>query len=221
LVRRPLHFFWVLDCSQSMQAQGKMDALNNAVRATIPALQDAAHENPHADLLVRTLAFARGAHWHIEDPTPIDQVAWYDLQAFGRTDMGLALREVAGQLVDLPSRALPPAIILVSDGQPTDDFADGLAALQANPWGQKAVRIAVAIGGDADLDVLRAFMDNPELEPLHAGNPDELAHHLRWASTAATRIASTPIAGANAPAPMAPYLPEFEPVSGSNQLLTW
>jgi uncharacterized protein YegL len=76
-------------------------------------------------------------------------------------------------------------IVLVSDGKPTDDFAGGLAELMATLWGAKAVRVAIAIGGGADVPTLERFVANPEIPVLTAGNPDELVHYLRWVSTAA------------------------------------
>ena len=48
LAARPLHFFIVADCSGSMAADGKMQALNNAIRETLPHLVDVANQNPHA-----------------------------------------------------------------------------------------------------------------------------------------------------------------------------
>ena len=32
LASRPLHFFWICDCSGSMQTDGKIQSLNNAIR---------------------------------------------------------------------------------------------------------------------------------------------------------------------------------------------
>src|SRR5262245_14819027 len=52
LARRPLHFIVVADCSGSMASDGKMQALNTALRETIPHLVDVAAQNPHADVLL-------------------------------------------------------------------------------------------------------------------------------------------------------------------------
>src|SRR5207253_2563225 len=82
------------------------------------------------------------------------------------------------------------------DGQPTDDFAGGLKALLDQPWGKKAVRIAIAIGEDADLDVLQKFIAHSELRPLEANNPEALTRQIRWASTAGLNSASSPAAPA-------------------------
>ena len=93
-------------------------------------------------------------------PTPVEELEWSDLGAGGITAMGEALRLVAAELHSPPmeARALPPVLVLISDGQPTDDFDGGLAALMREPWAQKAVRLAIAMGHDADLEVLQSFI---------------------------------------------------------------
>lgn len=193
LARRPLHFFVVADCSGSMASDGKIQALNTALRETIPHLVDVASLNPHAEVLVRAISFSTGARWHIEDPTVVDELVWKDLEAGGYTDLGAALELLGGQLSasNMASRALPPAVVLISDGMPTDDWRVGLGRLMDEPWGARAVRMAVGIGRDADLDVLQRFIGASDTAPLTANNPEQLVRLLRWASTHAGRVAST------------------------------
>ena len=160
LGRRPLHFFVLADCSGSMASDGKMQALNHAIRETLPHLASVAALNPHAEVLVRVIAFSTGARWHLSVPTPADVLQWEDLVPGGFTDLGAALGLLGGALsVDaIEERALPPVLVLISDGQPTDDFDTGLARLMRQPWAQKAVRLAIAMGHDADLEVLQQFI---------------------------------------------------------------
>jgi hypothetical protein len=68
------------------------------------------------------------------------------------------------------------------------------------PWGKKAVRIAISIGRDANDEVLQEFIGNSELKPLAANSPEALVKHIKWASTAVLKSASSPAAGADAPA---------------------
>ena len=135
LARRPLHFILVADCSGSMAADGKIQALNNAIREMLPHLGQVARENPHVELLFSALAFSTGVRWHMESPTPADDVVWHDLLAGGYTDLGAALTVVAERISvgTIGQRAMAPAIVLVSDGQPTDDFDLGLRTLLASP----------------------------------------------------------------------------------------
>ena len=151
LASRPLHFIWVVDCSGSMYGE-KIGTVNHAIQSTIPDMQDAAHDNPNAQLLVRTLKFSTGASWVTNAPVDIDDFTWQDLDADGVTDIGKAFDMLAAQLTIPPmtDRALPPVLVLLSDGQPTDDYKKSLDKLLHLPWGKKAVRIAISIGQDAD-----------------------------------------------------------------------
>ena len=192
IATRPLHFIFVCDCSYSMAGE-KIGSLNQAIREALPHMCDVAQSNPNAQLLVRAVRFSSGAQWHVSQPTPVEQFRWTDLHVEGQTDMGRAMHLLSDALKTPPmeQRALPPVLVLVSDGQPTDDFATGLKALMDEPWGKKAVRIAIAIG-DADLDVLRRFIGHAELEPLVAHNAPDLVRYIRWASTAVVQAASAP-----------------------------
>jgi uncharacterized protein YegL len=194
LSTRPLHFIWICDCSGSMGVNGKIQALNNAVRQTLPLMRQAADENANAQVLVRVLKFSDGAQWQVSQPTPIEDFQWVDLVADGVTDMGKALSMVADQLKIPPmsDRALPPVLVLLSDGQPTDDFGSGLKKLMELPWGKKAVRVAIAIGQDADNEVLQKFIGHLELPVLTANNPDALKDRIKWVSTAVLTAASSP-----------------------------
>jgi uncharacterized protein YegL len=194
LSTRPLHFIYLCDCSGSMAAQGKMQSLNQAIRQSLPSMAAVARQNPEATICVRVIAFADEAHWHLQEPTPVDRVSWQDLVPQGLTAMGAALELLAAELggPGMAQHALPPVFVLISDGQPTDDFGAGLRTLMAQPWARRAVRLAIAIGQDADLEVLQAFIGEPSVKPMQASNATALAHYIEWASTAVVSSASTP-----------------------------
>ncbi|MCL2754862.1 MAG: tellurium resistance protein [Oscillospiraceae bacterium] len=199
LASRPLHFIWMVDCSGSM-LDDKIGTVNYAIQATIPEMLDAATNNPFAKLLVRTLSFSSGAQWVTPAPVSIEDFVWSDLSADGVTDMGHALKLLRAAL-DIPpmsDRALPPVIVLLSDGRPTDDYKPELEKLLAMPWGKKAVRIAIAIGQDADLNVLEEFTGKSELV-LEAMNRDALVKMIKWASTAASMVSAPAVAGSDSP----------------------
>jgi uncharacterized protein YegL len=203
MANRPLHFFWVLDCSGSM-AGNKIQSLNFAIRECIPAMQEEARHNPEAQMFVRVLTFSSGARWHIAKPTRLDDFKWDDVQAEGVTDMGRAMELLAEALSveAMGERALPPVLVLITDGQPTDNFAGGLKKLMDNPWAKKAVRIGIGMGDDADLGVLEKFIAHPEFKPLRADNVPTLTKYIKWASTAVVKSASAPasqVAGAKPP----------------------
>ena len=190
LASRPLHFIWVVDCSGSMYGE-KIGTVNHAIQSTIPEMADAAKNNPNAQLLVRTLKFSTGASWVTPNPVNIDDFDWNDLDAGGVTDLGKAFDLLSAQLTIPPmtDRALPPVLVLLSDGQPTDNYKASLDKLLHLPWGKKAVRIAISIGQDADDDILTEFTGNRELV-LQANNPQALVKMIKWASTAASMVSA-------------------------------
>lgn len=220
LATRPLHFIFLCDCSGSMQTEGKIQSLNNAIKEAIPHMQRAADENPNAEVFVRAVRFSDGAQWHIAQPTPVADFRWNDLQASGLTDMGRAVTLISEQLRIPPmsERALPPILVMVSDGQPTDDFSGAMRDLLNLPWGKRAVRIAIAIGEDADHTALRVFIANPEVPVLQANNSETLVNYIRWASTAVLKAASAPasqqkgtVFAGNVPIPSPPSTPDISP----------
>jgi uncharacterized protein YegL len=192
LATRPLHFFWICDCSGSMKVDGKIQSLNYAIQNALPDMQRVAAENPFAEMLVRTLRFSSGAQWVNPQAVKVAEFKWQELPAAGVTDMGKALTMVAEQLKLLPDRGFPPVLVLISDGQPTDNIEAGLKELLSQPWGQKAVRVAIAIGEDADIETLQQFIGNPQQKPLQASNPEALVRHIRFISTAVVQSASSP-----------------------------
>ena len=190
LASRPLHFIWVVDCSGSMYGE-KIGIVNNTIQECIPEMRSAADNNPNAQLLIRALQFSSGASWITSSPVPVEDYGWEDMDANGLTELGKAFDLLAAQLSipPMPERALPPVIVLLSDGQPTDDYKKSLDKLLHLPWVKKAVRIAISIGQDADDDVLEQFTGNRELV-LQANNPQALVKMIKWASTAASVVSA-------------------------------
>lgn len=192
LATRPLHFIWVADCSYSMQGS-KIAALNFAIRDAIPHMKKVAEENVNAQVLVRALAFGSRAWWHIQDPTPVEHFQWPDLEPNGLTAMGAAMDLLADALdiEKMGTRALPPVLVLVTDGQPTDDFQTALRKLMRQGWAKKAVRLAIAIGEDAQFEPLVAFTGNPEMV-MSVAAPEQMMGYVKWVSTVAVQSASSP-----------------------------
>lgn len=215
--KRPLHFIVLADCSGSMAEDGKMQALNAAVEELLPHLDNVSNENLHAEILVRAIAFSSGCRWHVAEPTPPAALRWPPLRAQGTTDLGAALRLLAPELMSPPmeARAFPPAVVLIGDGRPTDDFLGGLSAFENSQWGGKAQRFAIAIGHNADRAMLGRFMANPELPVLEARNADHLKNLLQFVSTVAMQR-SLPARG------IAPLPPTPEPtMPGGPIAATW
>jgi len=159
---RPLPVILLADISGSMGIDGKIQALNHSVREMIEAFQD--ESDLRAEIHVAVVTFGGQARTHLALCTA-GEASWTDLGASGGTPMGAAFDTVREMVEDrsvIPSRAYRPTIVLVSDGQPTDAWQQPLEALLGSGRGGKAYRMALAIGADADHDVLQAFLADPE-----------------------------------------------------------
>jgi uncharacterized protein YegL len=165
---RPLPVILLADVSGSMSGAGKIQALNHAVREMLEAFQD--ESDLRAEIHVSVVTFGGQAGTHLP-LGPARDASWSDLGASGGTPMGAAFtlaRELVEDRRAIPSRAYRPTIVLVSDGQPTDDWQAPLQALLGSERGGKAFRMALAIGDDADHDVLQAFLADPEARVYRA-----------------------------------------------------
>jgi uncharacterized protein YegL len=219
IARRQLQVILALDCSGSMKGD-RIASLNYALRTAIPELRHVAADNPEVDVRLRVLRFASKAEWHIAEPVPVDEIRWVDLAADGETHMGDALRMVAATLSPeaMTGRQLPPVIVLASDGYPTDDYEGGLEALFAAEHAEAAIRIAIAIGSEADLEILERFIRHPTMKPLRANNAADLVQHIKWATTAPVKAASSPT---NNPDPLAPLAREADLTPSANSEIIW
>jgi uncharacterized protein YegL len=208
--RRSLRFIVLVDVSGSM-AGDKIQAVNRAMRECIPEMRKNNQDNPFAEMFVEVITFGTGAVWHVPR-TSVDQFNWRDLQAAGVTDLGAAVDLVTEALdvQNMGKRNLPPVLLLLSDGQPTDDWELAVRRFEATPWGKpgRTVRIAVAIGEGADKGVLARVTGNAETV-LDADRATTLVQLIKWASISVTKSHSTSMAtagagGAPAPAPLPP-----------------
>jgi uncharacterized protein YegL len=175
----------------------RIDALNAAMREALPAMARIAGENPEAQVLLSIASFSDRVYW-LAERQPLDNVAWTDLGTQGSTALGQALREAGDRLTleRVGHRALPPLVVVVSDGQPTDRYEDGLAAFKAQPWAVKAVKVAIAVPG-ADEDALALFTGDRALV-LKADSAAALVEYIKWADTPAAPTPTTPPTSSNA-----------------------
>ncbi len=190
--RRPLHFFWLVDCSGSMQGS-KILALNAAIREALPELCDAVADKPDVEVLMRAIRFSSTADWHVgPEPVALEQFAWPELEVDTLSDTGQALELLCGELdiSKMPRRGSPPVILLISDGYASDTarYHAALQQLLSLPWGKRAVRLAIGVGQDHELDEdeLRAFNIDPKRPLLRARKGAELVQKVKAAAIAAT-----------------------------------
>lgn len=191
--RRTMALFFLIDTSGSMSGN-KIGAVNDAIVNVLPMLEDISSSNPDAEIKVAALEFSNGTKWLYNEPKSVEDFKWIDVQAGGLTSLGEACLELNSKLsrsgyMKSASGSYAPAIILLSDGGPTDNFDGGLQTLQGNNWFKNAIRIAIAIGDDADLDVLARFTGNSEAV-IKVQNIDALKQIIRVVAVTSSQIGS-------------------------------
>jgi uncharacterized protein YegL len=165
--RRTMVLFFLIDASGSMTGS-KIGAVNAAIEEIIPALKDVSDENADAQIKIAVLEFSSGTRWITANgPVEVDQFHWNDINADGLTDFGAACRELNEKLstkafMKEAAGSYAPTIFLLSDGAPNDEWQHYLSELKQNNWFKVAVKVAVAIGDDADKNVLKEFTGTME-----------------------------------------------------------
>lgn len=111
------------------------------------------------------------------------------------TCLGKACNELNRQLshktgfLKSASGSYAPVVILLSDGGPTDDFNEGMKTLEGNAWFRHSTRISIAIGNDADTNILGMFTGNPELV-FRVHNIDALKAVIKVAVVTSSMVCS-------------------------------
>lgn len=184
---RPLPVIVLADISGSMSANGKIDALNDAVSEMIATFAE--EDDTRAEIHVSVITFG-GSGASIHKPLgPARETRWEPMSASGRTPMGDAFELVRTMVEDhdmVPSRAYRPTLVLVSDGVPTDDWRSPLATLLASERASKATRFAMGIGAEADCETLTAFLANDEGRVFEAHEAREIKNFFRWVTMSVT-----------------------------------
>jgi uncharacterized protein YegL len=160
---RPLPVIVAVDRSGSMGENGKIDALNLALKDFIDSIKD--EDSNKAEIQLALYSFGGNKPTCDIPLTPISQVSSQTYQAQGKTPMGgafLMLKNIIEDRDSIPSRSYKPTIVLLTDGLPTDEYLVPMNALINEGRSCKAFRIAMAIGDDADKDMLAKFVSNPE-----------------------------------------------------------
>ncbi len=191
--RRTMVLFFVFDTSYSMEGS-KIASLNQAMRDVMPIISDISINNADAEIKIAALKFSSGCEWMFDEPKVADEFAWMDKVPDGATDLGAACIELNTKLsrkefLSDISGSYAPVVLLLSDGEPNDDFDGGLLKLQSNNWFKHALKFAIAIGNDADKNILSQFTGSRE-SVIEVHNVDALKTMIRVVSVTASQIGS-------------------------------
>jgi len=177
ITRKKMVMIFLLDGSNSMNENHKMDALNKSMQNAIEIAQDIDAKNTEVQIEVAVMLFGTGSDgnqckWLYGEPEPVDRFEWEDQVASGWTPMADAIRKAnqamsRSKFMDSPSGSMAPVVVMISDGIPctssgtmASDLADtdnAIAEISRNDWFKVAIKAAIAIGDDADKNILAKF----------------------------------------------------------------
>jgi len=191
IVKREMVLFFLIDTSGSMQGT-KIGAVNTAIREALPELRSAGGSD--AAIKIAALTFSNDCKWVYQEPIPAEDFQWNPVEAFGVTVMGEAFKELASKMskksfLKSPSASVAPAIFLMSDGFPTDEWQEGLNILKNNRWFKYAIKVAIAIGDEAEKSVLTEFTGTSEAV-ITTHTPEALKKMIRFVSVTSSKIGS-------------------------------
>lgn len=193
ITRRTMVLFFVVDTSGSMSGD-KIGSVNDAIRETVPDLRNLSSGNPDAAIKIAALQFDTDARWLYPQPIDSEDFQWNDLQVGGLTSLGQALSALneklsKTQFLQEAAGSYAPVIILLSDGEPTDDYKHSLDNIKQNNWFKHAIKIAIAIGNDADKNVLSEFTGNSEAV-IEVHNRTALKAIIKFVSVTSSQVNS-------------------------------
>jgi len=202
---RALPVFILLDVSGSMSGE-KIETVNVALKEMINSFKKI--ENPKGIIELCLVTFGGNQVNVIKPLSKINDQDTYTLTASGNTPMGMAFEKVAEMIEDknvVSSRAYTPTIVLISDGNPTDFNPSGKSVEEIMMWeslgkihsgtrSSKATKLAMGIGSDVDINILKAFINNNEIPVISAKDNNTISKFFEWVtmSVSVRSVSSNP-----------------------------
>jgi uncharacterized protein YegL len=182
----------LLDVSGSMSG-AKIDSLYDATVEMIETFAAAQAKEQIIDVAIITFGDEVKLHTRYTPVKDLQAKGIDRFRASGMTPMGTALRMAKDMIDDkqeTPSRIYRPAVVLVSDGGPNDDWKGPMDKFITDGRSAKCQRFAVAIGNDADRGVLERFTQDPAAV-LFAEDAKDISEQFKTISMSVSTRASS------------------------------
>ena len=194
---RTMALFYLFDTSGSMFGE-KIGQVNYAMRDIPKIIKDVSDGAPNANVVLAAATFSNDVNWITPQPqSPEDFIStWHDVQAGGLTSLGAALSSLnqkmsrKGFLGENPMGYLAPGVIILSDGEPTDNWQNALAALKQNNWFKSAIKIAFAVGDDANKQILGEICGSQEAV-ISIDDPEKIRSYIKFVTAAVSKTGTT------------------------------
>lgn len=198
---RTMALFYLFDKSGSMFGT-KIGQVNNAMKDIPKIIKEVADGAPNANIVVAAASFSSDVEWITPKPqTPEEFInSWKDMKAEGLTSLGAALKSLNEKmsrkefLGDNPMGYLAPGVIILSDGEPTDDWETPLKELRKNNWFKNAIKVAFAVGDDANKDVLAEICGTKEAV-VSIDDPEKIRQYIKFVTATVSKTGTTSSTG--------------------------
>jgi len=177
---RPLPVILLLDRSGSMYGE-KIAKLNEATNEMIESFKTVG--KGEVDIHLAVISFGEGGATYDLPLQSVKTISNLALQANGMTPMGMALRMAKDLIEDkdiIPSKGYRPAVVLVSDGAPNDEWEQPMQDFIGGGRSSKCERFAMAIETSADDPVLNRFLSGTENKVFLADQADQIRDFFKF-----------------------------------------
>lgn len=201
-----------LDSSSSMNGT-PIDELNKGVEYFFEAIKSDEIARYSVELAIVTF---NSTVEKISDFSSIDRQSVTLLKAEGWTSMGKGIelsldlleqrkKEYSGKGVDY----YQPWLVLMSDGEPTDNIATAVSRVQDLSAKKKLTVFSIAIGDSADINTLKKFSSLKNNLVLKVKSPEYFKEFFEWLSQSVS-VASQSVPGDKPSLPPIPPVIEIE-----------
>lgn len=176
---RTIHVFFLVDASASMMGR-RIEEVNKTCSEVLGNFNII---NPDIDIRVNVLEFGTSVKWMFPYPVPIDEFTWQPITSDGLTSFGEACSELNLKMssqgfFSSGQGIMKSLIILMTDGEPTDNYEEPFKRLLQNPYFKNSNRFAIGIGDGYNRSTLARFAgemkvlefiedkDNSALKPM-------------------------------------------------------
>ncbi len=156
-------FYFIVDASDNMKGE-KIASVNTAIQSLVPYLIDNMSED-NLEMYVRTLAYSDTQQWLDDSPTKIVDYSWDEIITSGNTSTKDMLSELISEFCRFKiwKKNILLIPVLFSGSTSNDNYGKALKELTNIPIFRRGIKVGVAVGPNANIDLLNQFTGNKEL----------------------------------------------------------
>ena len=189
---RPYPIILLLDTSSSMNwkvvkggDESRIKVLNDSVAKMIDIFRQ--EQSDRAEFMISVITFGGDTAVKVQSQS-VNELNFEPLKAYGGTFLGAGLELTKNLIEDtaiITRRGFRPMVILVSDGRPGDEWEKPLEDFIKNGRTSKCDRYALAVGKEADRNMLGMFIKGTNNELFEADNIEDIGEFFKFVTMSA------------------------------------